>query len=353
MTTPFSGIGIAADDEPARYVQRGGEVVWRHPITFEGVRLHGFVVEAHAANLARLLYRTFTEPSDGEVEVEPLGNWVLLAFMETETIRPSEAPDDRLGEASEAEAAIWVPVHDKVHNRRYWTLPYMFVAQSAATAAGRESYGFPKQSGTITVDGTDPPRSLCARVPTIGRFGRGIGVAEEDVITVARPTFGHPPAVQWADVSTVHRELIADSATAGRATTGGGRLESLVATGLSAVQGSSRAFADAPQVAALLLEGFLQGRLPLLLLKQFRSCEDPAVACYQSIVHVDLTIAESRGVALLPDDYTVDIADLDGEPLIADLGLAATSQPRVGFTMNFDFDVQRGSVVWSTSRPGR
>jgi len=119
------------------------------------------------------------------------------------------------------------------------------------------------------------------------------------------------------------------------------------------VAGSTRAVLDAPEVAALLMEGFVQGSLPVLLLKQFRSSEDPAAACYQSIVHVDLMIKDSRRAARLPDDYTVDLGVLAGAPLVADLGLPSRCRPAVAFSIDFDFEVPRGSVVWSTSRPGR
>ncbi len=349
----MSGFGMAADDQPARYVQRGGEVVYRHPFLAEGVRMYGFVLEAHQANLTRAMYRTFTEPSDGEVEVEPLGRYVVLAFMATEGVRASEAPDDALGVVPELEAAIWVPVHDKSTGERYWTLPYMYVDRSAAMATGRETYGFPKQIGDIVIDGSDPPRSLLARASTIRTFGPKAGVSDEDVISVARPALAHAPALEWTDASTVCHHFVADSNTARGAPAGRGPLQSLVATGLSALEGSSRAFADAPEVAALLMEGFLQGSLPVLLLKQFRSCEDPDAACYQAIVHTDLTIKASRGAARLPDDYVVDLSILAGSPLVADLGLPTRSQPAVAFTLDFDFEIPRGSVLWSTSRPGR
>ncbi len=353
MTVPGLGFGMAADDEPARYVQRGGEVVYRHPFLAEGVRLYGFVLEAHQANLARSLYRTFTEPSDGEVEVEPLGRYVVLAFMSIEGFRAGEAPDDSLGVLSEVEAAIWVPVHDKITGERYWTLPYMYVDTAAAMAGGRETYGFPKQHGEIIIDDADPPGSLHARIPTISTFGPESALTLEDVISVARPSLANAPAVEWADATTVCHEFVADSATAHGTPAGGGRFQSLVTAGLSAVEGSSRAFADAPEVAALLMEGFLEGALPVLLLKQFRSCEDPGSACYQSIVHVDLRIKASRGAARLPDDYVVDLPILAGTPLVADLGLPTQSRPAVAFALDFDFEVPRGSVLWSTSRPGR
>jgi len=349
----MSGFGMAADDQPARYVQRGGEVVYRHPFLAEGVRMYGFVLEAHHANLTRAMYRTFTEPSDGEVEVEPLGRFVVLAFMATESFRASEAPDDALGVVPELEAAIWVPVQDKTTGERYWTLPYMYVDRAAAMAAGRETYGFPKQVGEIMIDGTDPPRSLLARVSTINTFGPKASVTDEDVISVTRPSLAQASSVQWADATTMCHEFVADSATARGVPAAGGRLQSLVATGLSAVQGSSRALADAPEVAALLLEGFLEGRLPVLLLKQFRSCEDPDAACYQAIVNANFVIKASRGAGRLPDDYVVDLAMLAGSPLVADLGLPTQSQPTVAFTLDFDFEIQRGSVLWSTSRPGR
>jgi len=90
----------------------------------------------------------------------------------------------------------------------------------------------------------------------------------------------------------------------------------------------------------------LEQHTPMLLLKQFRDAHVPGAACYQALVHVDMSVKTFRSGGLLPDDYQVTIHPLDGEPISRELGVAASSTPRMAFWLDFDFDVPLGTILW-------
>ena len=129
------------------YVERGGELVARHPSRALDVRLYGFPVVADVERLDELCRRTFNEPSGFDENWRALGPSVLLTFVDIPTLESTDRLDRRLGSLHEQEAAIWVPVEDVNRARSGWTIPYMFVDSHMPMVSGRETYGFAKQLG--------------------------------------------------------------------------------------------------------------------------------------------------------------------------------------------------------------
>lgn len=107
---------------------------------------------------------------------------------------------------------------------------------------------------------------------------------------------------------------------------------------------------DLAQTAAALVRDIQDNVLTMVFLKQFRSCEDPEAACYQAIVEVPHTLRRVGSFAFLPRGWQVTFEVLDSEPIVRDLGLAsATASPRLSFTMELDFTVQPGRVLWQAT----
>ncbi len=90
--------------------------------------------------------------------------------------------------------------------------------------------------------------------------------------------------------------------------------------------------------------------VPMLLLKQFRDAHEPGAACYQAVIWVDMVVSEFRGGGLLPADYQVKVEDLDGEPIMRELGVPESCRPRLAFWLDFDFVVQLGQILWEAPR---
>ncbi len=315
-----------------RFVERGGEVVYRQPFLASGVRLHAFVLEADVSRLDQWYERSFAEPSGGAVRLRAASSHVVLAFAEITRMASSEEPDSRLGGTLEVEAAIWAPAYGE-GDELLWTMPYVFVEQMSPIAGGREIYGFPKQLGQISWDfSAAAPPSLSVDAVAVRKFDREAMAKKERVISVSRPAGGALPDT-WTDIAHGHRELLRQARATGPVRSDAG------VSGLDA------------ELAALLVGDIVRCKVPMVFLKQFRSCSAPELACYQAIVRVDFGLVKPRAAGRLPDDYTVMLDVLDSEPLVSDLGLRRRQEKPLALWVDFDFLLPRGEVIWEAGAP--
>ena len=309
---------------PGRYVERGGELVTRHPFDARAARLLVFALPCDGQRLQRLCDRTFAEPTDGAESYVPLGESVYLAFAGIGELRSSEPPDDALGSVAEQEAAVWIPVYDPRRDRTAWVIPYIFVDAPAPLLGGREIYGFPKQPADIVVsaDGS----SVEVRTHCVDRFAPDARVEQR---TVLRAT--HPAGLGDAFGSAGEADL-----------------QGL----LSEIAGWLGVEVERPSRAGVRLLGQLaRGEVPVVLLKQFRDAADPCRACYQAVVEVDQRLLALSGGDRLAEGWLLDVADLDGQPLVRDLGLpAGPLRPAASFWIALDFRIGRGRVLWEAGR---
>lgn len=341
-----------------RYVERGGDVVFRHPCRAKDVRMWNFVLRADARRIDALLERCFTEPSNGAERYEAIGNFVLLNVVDVKSLGARSA-DQALGTMAEKEVAIWVPARDLVRGRLVWMVPYMFVDGGAPLAEGRETYGFPKQLGTVEIEPPDAVEPSLLRLSAIAfeRFGPTSKATRKVVVDIS----GTGSAV--ATSPRTEEELrdaccrlaggASDPAEV-RSLLGREAPGPLLPPEPSALRRELAAGAgrrvDMALVLFLLMTDILDGDLTMAFLKQFRAVENAEIAAYQAIVDVDLVMTGMRRWGLLADHYEIRISDLESEPICRELGIPAVSaRPSVGFWMDFDFDVELGRVLWQAS----
>jgi len=321
-----SGFGIPTGwwEEP-RYVERGGEMVARHPFICEGVRMYSFVLEADPARLDRYLERVLNEPLGGRFAYRSLGRHVMLNFVSTNKVTAGRP--DQLGFHQEHEVSIWILAddHNDKANDPVWTVPYMFVAHPTPPSAGREIYGYPKQFGEIQMptDRDHAPESMSLAGSALTKFEPGGLVHDQEIIRVERDGIAEKLVPIW-DSGPGPDHLTLGKALAQRR---GHRLEVLATT------------LTEWRLMAALGEQLLRRTVPMVLLKQFRSVVDPDRACYQAVVGIDLTMTAFRKLGLLPSDYTVTLAKLASEPFARELGLALESKPKTAFWLDFDFEL--------------
>jgi hypothetical protein len=305
---------------PGLYVERGGELVTRHPFDALCARLMVFALPCDAERLQRLCDRTFTAPTDGAESYVPIGESVYVAFTSIGELRSAEPPDDALGSVGEREAAVWVPVYDTRRDRTAWMIPYIFVDAAAPLLGGREIYGFPKQPADVIVSAD--ASSIEVRAHCVDRFAPDARVEQRTVLRATHP----------------------DGPAAAAPSEGDADLPGL----LREVAGWLGMEVDRPSRAGVRLLGQLaRGEVPVVLLKQFRDAADPCRACYQAVVEVEQRLLALSGGGTLGDGWVLDAADLDGQPLVRDLGLPAGPQrPAASFWIAFDFRIGRGRVLW-------
>jgi hypothetical protein len=325
------------------FVEHGGEIACRHPADAIGSRLYGFVVEADRGRLEDYCDRCFNRPSGHAQRWKPIGDDVLLNFVDIPTMGSTDLLDQRLGVVHEREAAIWFPVFDHQTERIAWAIPYMFVDSALALVGGREVYGFPKQLGTssIPVDDHAPPELYVDSV-TLKTFRPDSVAKSHRVMTVERagapaplnPGWDHPGRALAEVAKALGAPVLPDG--------DGGRGHGRSANPLqSLIEDLRNLSAD-----LLFFEHLVEEDIPMLLLKQFRDAHEPGAACYQAVVLVDMVVSRFRRGGLLPTDYRVRIDELDGEPITRELGVRASDNPSLAFWLEFDFVVELGRILW-------
>jgi hypothetical protein len=326
---------------PPRYVERGGELATRQPFDARDVSLYVFVLRADRLLLELLCEQRFDWPSAGAMRYEPIGDSVMLVFANIGELRSSGPPDDRLGRCAEQELGIWIPVFDRWHGRAAWTLPYTFVDEPTVTAGGREIYGFPKQLAQVSVPALDQdPTRFEVQAHCIDRFAPNARVQRHRVVRARRPSTG-PLARDWPDLQPALVDLLGGGAPVGA---GLGHLQADLLARRAGV-------AAEIEPALLFLSQLALGRVPVVLLKEFRDAADPRFACYQAIVEAPQTLLACRGGGLLSNDWEVEIANLDGEPLVRELWVkAGPNDPGLAFWLDIDFRIERGRTLWE-ARP--
>jgi hypothetical protein len=368
MKHQFARLPAWSDERATTYVERGGELVTRHPFDLTGVRMYGFVVRADHDRLDELCERTFREPSGGLEDYVPVGSHVIVAFTEILSIQSSEAPDDGLGVCGEREVGVWAPVFDRRRDRACWTLPYLFVDQPAPMAGGREIFGFPKQLGAVTFpEPGDVTAVFGVSAPCIAHFDSAARMVSEPVLSARNVEPGTAAGARtlrpatpsggrnrpWADPGEALLAMATPAGSNGRsAATPVPRLAAdfaVLANELSRLR-LTHHWIDAGRVVAMLASHLGFGRLPVVLLKQFRDVADPRRACYQAVVDVEHEVLRFDGGHLLAGQWQLEVADLDGEPLRRELGLPPTVPADLAFQLDFQFRIRAGQVLWEAAR---
>ena len=307
------------------FVEHGGEIANRHPADAINSRMYGFVVDADHGVLNRYCDRVFNKPSGGTEHWRAAGGEVLVNFVDIPTMGSIDPLDRQLGVCAEREAAIWFPVVDTERDRFAWAIPYMYVDSALALAGGREVYGFPKQLGVLEIPRTSSaPSSLSVDTVTLAHFAPDSVASNHRVITVSRPEPESPLSLPWGHPAEA--------------------LDSIGHALLSTVDGTHH---NAPE--ALFFGQMVKEDIPMLLLKQFRDAHQQGAACYQALLRVDMAVTHFRTGGLLPSDYTVTFAALDGQPIARELGVEPTVRPRLAFWLEFDFVVQLAHILWEAT----
>ena len=92
------------------YVDYGGLATCPSPVDCDDATLYSFFLEGDHDRLAALCDKVFAKPSDGRLDMRPLGPHVMLSFGTVEKIKPQLEPWCRMGFARELQVAFWVPV---------------------------------------------------------------------------------------------------------------------------------------------------------------------------------------------------------------------------------------------------
>jgi hypothetical protein len=199
-----------------------------------------------------------------------------------------------------------------------WFLPYIFLDNPQAMAAGREVYGLPKMLARFDKPAAIERPEFAMDVWGLERLGTEI--RPQRLLQVRQKEAGEAQARPWSSWDEARAALV--------------RL--LLRD------------ADISAVGEMLDAHNLQ--VPLVFLKQFRDVADARRACYQALVEAPAQVQQFHGGGTIEGAYELTFSPLASHPLAQSLGLAVDGdgalQALAHFWLHLDFTLELGQEVW-------
>ena len=299
-----------------RYIDGGHPFpILRPPYLQENVQLAAFLLAADGARLTALCDQFLNAPAPEQLKFTPLLNSIILTYADMQ-ISSLDERDRRVGKMNETEVGFWLltlvsrRVGDVwIPDHLAWFMPYLFVDNAYAIAAGREVYGFNKMGAWFEKAGE-------IKRPFIQMSVLGFKQFAPDAVAQVEPLL------------SIH----AADGEAGKAW-----------------ESWDEAKADLQNSTGLGdLTRLLNDNIPLVFLKQFRDAADSSAACYQSLIEAPMEVGAFRGGGWLPTGGVLTFNSLESHPVAESLGIVL-EKGSVGIQtavwMQFDFVLKAGAVI--------
>jgi hypothetical protein len=259
------------------------------PGVFTDATTQAFVIDASSAAMQSLTDKLLNPAGGGKVRYEVAAGLAMFSFMD---VAKCESGTDKVGWLPGREAAVWVPLFEMhegnpLKTRLVLWAPYIFINYAMGMVIGRETWGWAKVMGDISVPKDNPTNPVNA------------------VATTYFPTLSNETQGVTAMLYQV---------------TGGGKdaPKSLWASGeeaLEAILGSALS-----GVAELVTKLFdFDPEVPAVALKQFRNAGDTNDACYQAIVNTPIEVTSFNGGGFLEGSYSLQVTSCESHQIVQDL----------------------------------
>ena len=353
-----------------RYVDRGGEAVWRQPSFLHGARIYGFgirvplkdqlcVLNYYVNQVVERSHASYGPDPNKKFRLVPCSGLgvVMLMFVEYDKVTSGDDDDGRLGGVRYREFLTMqlALCDDPEFPELDWLIPFIYLDKDSPRLGGREIYGYPKQLGDIPeftpfkIRGVEiqPAQKLELRGLVIPK--ESVQEAESKAIVTIEAR--QPPATikPYGEASDLILDLLGVSVPSSMTGPLTGHLFPADIAGLeNAVSGSRGVNA---------LEALLSGAVGHVFLKQFRDCARPMTACYQAVCKTDTVPGRFRGGARIdPRDYRITISDFASEPLLTYLGRDSQDArgpitPDFAYWMDLDIELTTGRVIANALEP--
>jgi uncharacterized protein with NAD-binding domain and iron-sulfur cluster len=357
-----------------RYVEYGALATAPGPLMCERTRLYCFFLNADRARVQQLCDRVLKEPTGGALRYRvPRLAPVILSFGTIGGLRSLDPGHSGRGSAFEPEAAIWVPTIAQHLDRGAYVddhlaifMPYIWVDDPIAFAAGREVYGFAKTQGWMRELGdprnapggsaatrlADPPEEMYLDVYGTAEYHPGAELGRTRLITIRRgrgatrgaapldgPVDDRRPA-EGGDFTGLLEHFVS-------ALDPGAELPDLTPARRSAVSSVGRRLAGAVALGSSLSEFLSEQVVRHVFLKQFRDAEHGQEAVLQQVVEARSSVTpDSLRWRRMTDAYSLSIESLESQPLADELGIDLRQTTRLAFAAEFGFRMESGVVVW-------
>ena len=318
-----------------KYIERVDEQAFNQPYSIKGTDMYGFVMKAEYDSLQKLCDKYFNIGSSKFYC--PAASCVVLTLNNIESLQSINPPDSEKGRVSEQEAIFWVPIFmgTKIGTffkpeKLVWFMSYLFVDNTPPLVSGREIYGFPKQLAKFTFPSPLEKADFLSVDTLVFKKFSPDSTAQEARIIEVKTEKSLNQSNKYQDFS----EFLAD-----------------IVKNIQIKQITIPNF----DIGFNLISSLLEEKVNVISLKEFRDVEDPTIACYKAIVHSSMVVTQFHQ-AEISTDSLVSIFNYPSHQICQELGLSASNSDKVtitplfSFHLNFDFQLNGGTVLWEEEK---
>lgn len=313
------------------YIKHSAEYNSGLPYSFEKARYYNFLLKGTESKIQQLCDTFINHPSGFAVTTKPLVPFVIVTFADYPKAYSSALPPEKYGFMQYQEAVFTVVLRTtegicRQGGETVSFIPFLFLDNPRAIAAGREVFALPKVHGTVKIpkeNESGQNAQFSCELVTLPSFGAGVQARNCRILEVNAPSgfvcqgpIGSPKA-SWDEI------------------------DSHVQNGFSE-EGVGREDAKA-------LTRSMQ--LPFINLRQFRGFPNTVHAAYQSVFSYQAKNARfSAGGSLIGDFQMYFPEESPLFPIVSTLGLL----PRIysAFWYEWTFQFYLGPDLWN-SQSGR
>jgi hypothetical protein len=307
------------------YADNGpGFPVFRGPYFQNDASLAAFLYNTNLERLTTLCNHTLNVSRSFKYKYVPVTSSLMLVFADM-LVSSRDERDMQVGLIPETEVSFWALTMAMkktrggyVPHHLAWFLPYLFVDESNSIATGREVYGFNKLAAQFQKPEKIQKPEFAVDVLGSKEFGAD-SIAQRERLLALRAS-SSTDLTPSSDLESIKNKIMSD-------------LVKNMYTGLGAgiVEFAAR---------------FINDRIPLVFLKQFRDAQDTHKACYQRLIEAPLKVEMFYEGGLFPEPYMLSIANLASHPLAKNLGLEEGDQKSTfGTWMRVDFVLENGVEI--------
>jgi hypothetical protein len=266
------------------------------PDTFTGAKMNIFGIETSTAAVQNLVDTLLNPAAGGNVRYAPALPVAIVSFSDSPKCTSQV---DAIGWIPGRETMILVPLWEYLAghllpSRLVFWAPYVFIDYTIGLVTGREVWGWPKVLARIGV-ATDAPGAdfSCQTTifPTLAPSTR----AEDAVLyRIVQTQAGAEAPPSWRSAGEAAQGMVQGLL--------GGLAEDVL-----------RKLAFQPQIECVVL-------------KQFRTTDDPETCCYQAIVNSPIALTGFGGGGPLFDQFTLEITTCQSHAIVSDL-LGSAPEP--------------------------
>jgi Acetoacetate decarboxylase (ADC) len=300
-----------------------GEANIAPPGIFTGAKAHSFVFEANKAAMQKTVDTLLNPAGAGQVSYDVAVGYGFVSFMD---IAKCWSGTDPSGWLPGRETAFWIPLIEKHANplddRLVFWAPYIFINYPIGMVVGRETWGWPKTIGDISVAADNPsaPMQFGCVTGYFPKLSSDVRGETGMLFQVTQSTPGSAETSVWDSAEDAIAGLI------------GGTLGGL-----------------AMHLAKAL---HIQPEVPCVALQQYRMPGATQMACYQAITHSPIGVDAFTGGGPLSGDFSIEITTCESHQIVQDfLGTApspGSTKIPVSFAAWIDMDFRTlpgGTVV--------